>query len=168
MSQDYVIKDIKKNDQWSNAFGTFQSYTLALNGVGEPVSMNKKTPVNQEPQIGDSIYGSLELQTAKNGRTFYRFKSEKKEEAPAQKQEQSDEYWNERNNAIRAQWAINQAREYIQHMLGDNAKLTEILDTAKLFYAMVEQVTADDTKFQEAVAKAFDVDGGINVEDVPI
>lgn len=48
------------------------------------------------------------------------------------------------------------------------AKLKEVEAVARELYAMVDRIAADDTKFQEAVAKAFDVDGGINVEDVPI
>lgn len=141
MAQDYTIRSIKKNDQWSNEHGTFQSYAIAFEGIGEPVSMNKKVPVAQEPQPGDVLYGSLELKMGKSGRTYYKFNSEKKpDEQTYHTEKQSDEYWQDRNKSVKAQFAIKTAVQLLKNPEADvDAETIEYW--AIVFYKMVENVS---------------------------
>lgn len=81
MAKDYTVKDAKKNDMWENSYGKFQSYALALDGVGEPVSINRKVMddgSHKEINTGDTLYGDL-VEQSKNGKTWYKFKTQKKQ-----------------------------------------------------------------------------------------
>lgn len=60
MAQEYTIASVKLGKQWQGHGKTFQAYYLGLNGVSEPVSMNKVVPVKASPEIGDVLYGVLE------------------------------------------------------------------------------------------------------------
>lgn len=73
---EYRVLSVKKRDQWESSYGTFQTYALALSGLGEPVQLNKKVPVKQEPQVGDVLTGTVEEKTSKTGRPYYKFKAE--------------------------------------------------------------------------------------------
>jgi hypothetical protein len=89
MAQEYKITSIKKGNEWSSDYGTFQSYALAVEGIGEPVQLNKKVPVSQEPQVGDSLYGTMQELVSKAGKPYYRFKGEKRPDTPKQYQDNS-------------------------------------------------------------------------------
>lgn len=150
MAQEYTITQIKKNDTWKNNYGEFQSYSLALQGFGEAVSLNKKVPVSQEPQVGDVIYGSLELATGKSGRDYYKFKAEQRmdnqNDSPSPSQKPVD--WDNRQNSIKAQFAIKTAVELLKDPLHD---ITEDLieHWANIFFNMVDKVKdqlPDETK----------------------
>lgn len=172
MAQDYKIKDVKKNEVWSNDYGQFQSYALSLEGVGEPVSLNRKIPIKEEPVIGSTIYGSLELMTSKSGRTYYKFKTEKKDEPTYQKVEQNDEYWQERNDSIKAQFAIKAAVELLKNPEADIAEDT-IEHWAKKFFDMVDRVATDRpaSSSDEDSAPQYNnkriEDEPINLDDIP-
>lgn len=75
MAQEYVIKDVKPRTTVRNGYGEYQVYSLALEGVGEPVKLEKIMPVHTEPTVGDTIYGRL-VEEQGNGRSYYCFKPE--------------------------------------------------------------------------------------------
>lgn len=140
MAQEYVLNAFEPSD-FQDPHGNYWCSGV-LQGVGEPVKMVVKDPMQFKP--GMELYGTVkEVPTKKDpNKTYLRFFREKR---PDDNQQSfggtGKKEWQPRDDAaIRAQWAINQSREYIQHMLGKDAKLTEVLETAKLFFAMVEQV----------------------------
>lgn len=137
MAQEYEVTalEIGKQpyvDQYGNTW-----VTVVFAGVGEPVKWVVKEP--SAITVGNSYYGSITEEKSKAGKPYLRFRREKVPEAP-QADKPSEEYWVAKQLHIQAQWAINQSREYIQHKLGEGSTLEEILDTAKLFYGMVDQV----------------------------
>ena len=82
MPQTYTVKSVKVGDQWSNAYGSFQSIALALDGVGEPVSINRKLNEDgtyKEVTEGEELFGDLELKKGPSGRDYYKFKAVKPE-----------------------------------------------------------------------------------------
>jgi hypothetical protein len=112
MGKEYVITDVKKRTgegaTWHNGYGEYQKYGVVLEGIGEPVRMDKLMPVNQEPQKGDTIYGTLTEEKVGDGRMYYKFKSEKRPPDAT------------RERSIETQWAIRLATEV--YLSGDYDK----------------------------------------------
>lgn len=83
MGQYYTIKSFKRGQPWQNAYGKFQSYSLSLEGLGEPVSLNRKlddddqVPAELEPKAGAQVYGRVEMVQSNKGTTYYKFTGEK-------------------------------------------------------------------------------------------
>lgn len=74
VDREWTIKDIKIGKEWSNDYGKFQGYSMALVGLGEPVKLNKAVPVTEHPIKGQVLYGHLELETGDGfGRSYWRF-----------------------------------------------------------------------------------------------
>lgn len=171
MAKEYELTAFEKSD-YKDTNGNYWC-TAVFMGEGEPVKWVMKAETIPKIQVGNKYYGRIEDWTSSKGKTMPRFYTEKRQDANASQptNQQSDEYWDDRNAAIRAQWAINQSREYIQHMLGENAKLTEILDTAKVFYGMVDQVSGkevtEEAKVGKAVSDMVDNGAAINLDEVP-
>lgn len=126
MAQEYKLLQLKTSDFQDQHGNTWA--TAAFEGVSEPVRWVVKDPSTIKEN--ETYYGDIKQQESKSGRPYLRFYRAKKEDRPAKRDD----------SAIQAQWAINQSREYIQFQLGDRATLTEILDTAKLFYQMIDHV----------------------------
>lgn len=152
MSKDYLIKAIKKQDEWESSYGKMQSYALVLEGVGEPVKLNKKVPVEKEPQIGDSLFGIVEEKKNRTGGIYLQFKTERRLEAPQNgSQGQSNEYWLEKDKQIRAQWAIGQSLSKFEencYQASDENRATllaNIEDFAKELFSMVDRVKTGET-----------------------
>lgn len=135
--------------------------TAVFLGEGEPVKWVVKDPATIK--VGQKYYGTITEETSKAGKTYLRFRREKVPEAPqgVSNDKPTEEYWENKQAQIKAQWAINQSREYIQHKLGDGSSLEEILDTAKLFYGMVDQVVNSE----QIDWKDRDI---VNLEDLPL
>lgn len=128
MAQEFTIRDIKKTGTWKNSYGEYQSYGMALEGVGEPVKLNKLIPVQDEPKKGDLLYGGLVLEKAKDGREYYRFKSEARPEA------------DERQVSIQSQFAVRLAAEvWIAQGCQPDA-YANIEAEAKHFYKMINKI----------------------------
>lgn len=133
MTQEYIIASVKKQKEWSDSYGTYQGYALALKGIGEPVSLNKTVPVMSDPQIGEKIYGNLIQEKATNGRLYYRFQLVRK---PVNGRDE---------RAIQAQWAIGQAVQC--YVAGDDHTgdaYANIEREAKHFYKMIDKVVGDE------------------------
>ena len=136
MAQTYKIQSVKKTNTWESTFGEMQSYALALEGVGEPVQLNKKVPVKAEPQEGDELFGTLEEQE-RNGRTFYKIKLEQNQQANGGFKGQPRD-----DAAIKAQWAINQSTQ-IWIAQGCSMEAYDNIEKEAIhFYKMIERVKA--------------------------
>lgn len=123
MSQDYTIKAVSSEPrEWEGAYGKMLSYHIQVEGNGEPVTLNKK-PDSPAPQVGDVIYGDVVP-----GEFGQRFKAAKKPFAGYQRDDK----------AIQAQWAIGQAREWVQYNEGHGT--ADIENEAKQFFGMIERI----------------------------
>jgi hypothetical protein len=158
--RDWTIKSLRTGNVWhSDKYNKdYQSYSAALDGIGEPVQINKQLPMRQEPKIGDTIYGYLTEETGKEGRIYYKFHPKTKQDfrnpqtsfVPTEKKE-----WQPRDDdAIRAQWAIGQAVQvYTAQISAKEADLSsadKIEENAKKFYAMVDRVKGSESLKAEA------------------
>ena len=106
---EYEIVDVKKGNQWSSGYGEMQSYTISLKGVSEPVVLNKKVPVKQEPHVGELLYGSLEEKTNQKGNVYMKFSAEKRPEAAGQAQTSNWHESPEKQQSINRAVALNNA-----------------------------------------------------------
>lgn len=159
-------------DVLRDKYGNIQGSIVFEEHSGEQVDARFK----EQPNPGDKKYGVIEDYQTKSGKTRTKFSRKDRPEANQPSYSgggnSNGKSWTPRDDsAIQAQWAINQAREYIQFQLGDKASLTEILATAKLFYGMIEQVKGSDAKaepeFTEKDVPTFDVDDTPNLDDIP-
>lgn len=105
-AQEYEIKAIKKGKAWKSSYGEFQSYALALKGIGEPVKLSVPLPVFDDPKPGDLLYGILAEEKVES-RRYYNLELKPR----------SADY--ERTQDIHAQVAIKLA---VEVWLGQGAK----------------------------------------------
>lgn len=144
MAQTYTVRDVRKTDQWDSQYGTFQTYALALEGIGEPVKLNKKVPVKDEPAKGGTLYGTIEEKSTRNGSTYRQLKLERPDTGPysggAHGYSKRD-YQPRDDAAIRAQWAIGQAMSFFTAKSTD-VQIDEdhVAQMAQKLYAMVDRV----------------------------
>lgn len=113
MAQEYTVLQFKKGD-FQDAHGNYWC-DMALEGVGEPVRIVVKDPMQYSD--GMVLYGEVKEMTSKAGKPYNRFYREQRPEGqqslPTNKPQQSDQYWEDRNDAIKAQWALG--RSYEKH-----------------------------------------------------
>jgi len=128
----YTIKSVKKGKTWPSDYGEMQSYALDL-GVGEPVQLNKKVPVKQEPQVGEEVSGTLEEQE-RNGRVYYKIKLDPPQKQGGYKGQPRDDA------AIKAQWAVGQSVQI--GMTNNSLTMPEIEARAIELFHMTERVKA--------------------------
>lgn len=79
-AKQFIITSVKKSGTWSNAYGEFQDYALAIRGVGAPVKLSVAEPVIDDPKPGDLVYGRLVQEKAADGRRYYTIKTEARDE----------------------------------------------------------------------------------------
>lgn len=115
---------------WEGSFGPMETYKVMLEGVDEPVEINRK-PGNV-PKVAESIYG--EVNSTEYG---YKFKPEKKPFGKSNYQPRPDHH-----EEIKAQWAIGQAVTIYNatndDQLGPHMNVIE--KHAKELFAMVDRV----------------------------
>lgn len=115
MAQEYLVTQFKKGDFQDN-HGNYWC-DMALKGVGEPVRIVVKDPMQYSD--GMTLYGEVKEQESKKGNTYLRFYREQRPdgEAPTYankgQDKPNDQYWEDRNDAIKAQWALG--RSYEKH-----------------------------------------------------
>ena len=126
-AQNYVIKDIKKAGTWTGAYGDFQAYGLAVKGIGEPVKLNLSI-LAEEPKVGESIYGTMRQEKAKDGRSYWLLQPEKKADG------------DKRTEDIHAQVAVKLAVEVWLGQGADKEAYDNIETEAKHFFNMIERV----------------------------
>lgn len=141
MAEDYKVVQVSQQEpkKYEGQYGTTYYIKVKLEGHEKPVEIGKKDP--HALKAGDTVYGHIEETDFPTDK----FKAEQKQQNFYSKAGKSFDN-PDKQAEIKAEWAINQSREYMQHMLGEDAKLTEILDTAKVFYTMVDQVKGSDLK----------------------
>lgn len=162
--QEWKIKEVREGNTWENSYGVFQSYSLALEGHAEPVSMNKKFPVASPPQAGDTLYGVIEMVVNKNGTTTNKFVTKQRPEgtpAPQTGSTGQTSSWHEspeKQASINRAVALNNAVVFWANPDKDNADSDMVLKTAGDFYAWLSQTTID-----EDIKKVEDV----GIDDIP-
>lgn len=145
MAQEYEVLQFKKGDFQDN-YGNYWC-DMALKGVGEPVRIAVKDPT--QFQDGMTLYGSVETKTSKAGKEYMKFKREEREDDPDQqsdKPKQSDEYWEDKNSAIKAQFAIKVATEFLKNseFISDDKLFEATEKYAKEIFAMVDRVKGSE------------------------
>lgn len=176
---EYRITGVKKGDTWySEQYKKeFQTYALALSGLGEPVKLNKVVPVNKEPQVGDVLNGSVEEKTSKNGRPYYQFKVESSYQPKSNgKSYDSDgmAWGNSLTNAVQivaqtsksgadayslARDALEIAKLFFESRPGATAVIAETKDN-------LQQTFGSTAKPQDTVVTDIS-DEPINIDDIP-
>lgn len=181
MAQEYKLLSFKPSDFKDNLDNTWCD--AVFDGVGEPVKWVVKDP--SKPVVGQMYYGRIEEKDSKAGKKYQRFYAEKQEQAPA-KAEQSDEYWNERNANIQAQWAIRESLSKFPEGCYEASEadrmtlLHNIRDFAEELFDMVDEVAnhrtgksvegldpPEQTKYEEEQAEINIGDEPINLDDIP-
>ena len=182
MGQEYKVTKVssEKPREWSNPHGgTVYYIKTMLEGHSKPVSIGKKTPDALKP--GFMVYGVIEPSDLPEDK----FKGEKKPEFNSPK----DVNWDERNNSIRAQFAIKAAVQAVGNTPSPDAQVKDetalgtyfdnIEYTARQFNEMVDRITKPEIK--ASYDEDFDgphqdpeelnnlVDSGepINLDDIP-
>lgn len=156
MAQEYELTAFEAGD-FKDAHGNTWATAVFL-GEGEPVKWVVKDPT--AIKVGQKYYGSITEQKSKAGKTYLRFKRESVPEGSGSPQtdKPSEEYWSERNDAIKAQFAIKAAVELLKNPEADIAEET-IEHWAKIFFNMVERV-ADN--------KPVEKTDEVNLDDLPL
>lgn len=131
--------------------------TAVFLGEGEPVKWVVKDPT--VVGVGKLYYGTITEETSKAGKPYLRFRREKLPDAPPShsNDKPTEEYWSERNDAIKAQFAIKAAVELLKNPEADIAEDT-VEHWAKIFFNMVERVADNKPETKDE----------INVEDLPL
>lgn len=158
------------NDKLENdMYGIY--YTVKFEGDASTHLWQAK----KAPEVGEKVYGHIEM--AKSGKST-KFKRAKKEEIPQEEQttlaptganpRPADDYWNDKDASIRAQWAIGQAKDWA---LGNDMDFDEIEVVANEFFGMVQRVkgglSVADVKKAIPDVVVEPEDGPITYEDIP-
>jgi hypothetical protein len=132
--------------------------TAVFLGEGEPVKWVVKDPTTVK--VGDKYHGSITEEKSKAGKPYLRFRREARPDGPTSpsSDKPSDEYWSERNDAIKAQFAIKTAVELLKNPEADIAE--ELVEHwAKIFFNMVDRVASNQEPKKEPE---------VNVEELPL
>lgn len=140
MAQEYKVTAVSpKTKLWSSQYGDMVTYYVKVDTEADAVQMNKKAD-SKPPQVGDELYGTITS-------TEYglKFKGEKKPFNSKPAYEPREDH----HEAIKAQWAINQAREMTTYTTiegNDASYWNNIESRAKEFYSMVDRVKSSEPK----------------------
>ena len=179
MAQDYEIIDFKAGDFKDHQGNVWVE--VAFKGVSEPARWAMRPESVEKYTVGTEVYGHIEDATSKAGKPYNRFKTDKREDynqAPAapqtsashatQQAKSTDDYWSDKDKAIRAQWAIGQAKDWA---LGNDMDFDEIEVVANEFFGMVQRVkgglSVTDVKKAIPDVVVEPEDGPITYEDIP-
>lgn len=163
--KDYKLVQFKESDFKDNFGNTWCD--AAFEGISEPVKWVVKDPSKIE--VGNTYYGEIIQKTSKADKPYQRFYAKKKEESTDNK----EEYWEDKNLSIRAQWAIGQAVQATEIKTSDNGYEKDIEYLANMFYKMVNRIKLTDAeierKEQEDSFKPIEdpADTSINLDDIP-
>lgn len=72
---EYKITNVQARDSFQTQYGEMQAYAIALEGQTGWHALNQKleTP---PPRVGDTIFGTIENATTKNGTPYKKFKKQ--------------------------------------------------------------------------------------------
>jgi hypothetical protein len=149
MSSDYKLTMFEKGDFTDN-FGNYWCSATFEDDAGDihdHVRWVVKDPM--EVKVNDTFYGHFEEKESKIGNKYMRFYRDKKDDQPSLPQQgldpsksvpQKDQYWDDKNAQIRAQWAIGQAVSAFDEDTTATNYLTNVETLAKDLFAMVDRV----------------------------
>lgn len=163
MAQDYKLLQFKPSDFKDQHGNTWCD--AAFEGVSEPVKWVVKDPTKAE--VGKTYYGEIVQKTSKADKPYQRFYPRQK---PEQTSESKDEYWEDKNLSIRAQWAIGQAVQATEMKADQDGYDTDVQDLAGRFFLMVDKVKAvgqETPKPEEKDQVIIPNDDPINLDDIP-
>lgn len=116
--------------------------TAVFLGEGEPVKWVVKDPT--AIKVGERYYGSIIEQTSKANKTYLRFKREQRPDGAVspENNKPTEEYWENKQSQIKAQWAIGQSVQLVLPYLKEGTKpfMEAVESQAKELYAMVDRV----------------------------
>lgn len=166
--QEYEVTSFQYQDKNGESFKDDNGNTwctAAFLGVTEPVRWVVKDPT--KVTVGDKVFGRITDENSKAGKPYLRFRRETKPEqtySPDNGQ-QTDEYWQERNNAIKAQFAIKAAIELLKNPEATDIDEKLIKHWALAFYNMVDEITAEA---QKLATEPENKPEGINMDKLPL
>jgi hypothetical protein len=155
---EYTIKSVKKGNTWNSPYGDMQSYTLSLDGVGEPVVLNKKVPVKQEPKEGETLYGTLEEKTNQKGNAYMKFTAVKPPEATGQAQSSNWHESPEKQQSINRAVALNNA--VVTSGVSDD--IEKVLEIADAYFAWLT-----NEEIKQDVKEELETQETISLSDIP-
>lgn len=134
------------NHHWTSPDGKVNIWMIKLEVDGQRGEYRTMSKIIAE----EGWQGDVELYTNDKGKEYVR---QAPKEQPAQGNQQSDEYWQQRNADIRAQFAIKTAVALLKDPEAD-IKPELILHWANIFYDMVDHVdgaidSSTESKTQE-------------------
>ena len=137
---DYRLIELRKGDFQDNHGNWWCD--VSFEGVSEPVKWVIKDPLKITE--GEVYQGEIKEQTSKAGKPYQRFYRSFDDNKTSNfgsssgSPKQDDGYWEDKNAAIKAQWAIGQAVSHLGQK--DNVKLEQVETLAKALYDMSERV----------------------------
>ena len=158
MSQDYkIIAVANRTKDWSSTYGNFTTYSVQVQGNGEPVAINKKAD-SEPPKEGDVIYGDIT-----DSEFGQKFKSAKKPFGQQGYQE-SPEKQASINRAVALNNAVNHLAAQGQVGLADKA----VLDWADKFLAWLQAKPEqkDTSQPEKPVTEAVDKPRGKTIDEL--
>lgn len=187
---EYTILEVTKGNDWSSghsgAINDMQGYNLVLKGVSEPVLMNKKIPVVQEPKAGDVLFGAVTTAVNRKGSSYNKFTSQPRPDGtPAPYKSEASTIastvnapavdWDKKDLTIRAQWAIGQSVSIVNSATaatkggGDLSDLNEKIEgIAIVLFAMVDRVRESNKPIPQTNAQVIDNLGNMDIQEEPI
>lgn len=155
--EEYTITSFKAGDFKDRNGNTWCD--VVFEGYGEPCKWVVKDP--SKVSVGDKVRGEVKDWESAKGKIFPRFYRDNTPQ-PQPDNKQDDAYWDDRNESIRAQWAIGQAVALWNGVLalGDkvqgSANADEFIErNAKHFYEMVDRVKGSEPVKQEVSGHDF-------------
>jgi hypothetical protein len=157
-AKEYTILSFKASDFVDDHNNTWCDI-LFEEAKTEPVKIVVKDPGKFSE--GDKLYGEVKQVESRAGKMYWRFyrKERPQEDALNSRAENKpdDEYWEKKNQTIRAQWALGQS----VGVFGDD--LDNVLEYATKLFKLVDRVIEDANrpslkeKFDEVKAKKEEV-----------
>lgn len=160
MAQEYELTEFQAGD-FKDAHGNTWATAVFL-GEGEPVKWVVKDPATIK--VGHKYYGTITEEKSKANKTYLRFRREKVPEgSPSVSNDKpTEEYWENKQSQIKAQWAIGQALQAFPKApelgLPDQ---DDVEKYAKELFAMVDRVASPE----EVDENDRDI---INLGDLPL
>lgn len=155
----------------SDKFGLY--YSVKFEGDATMHLWQAKTA----PIASEIVYGHLEKTTSGKSTRFHKAKKDdippsnestvttNMKAEPLGKVGQTEDYWSDKDKAIRAQWAIGQAKDWA---MGNALSFDEIEPVAADFFAMVGRVKKGSQQGEKKQDTVLEVpDGEITYEDIP-
>lgn len=176
MSQEYKILQVSEQEprEWNGPHGIVYYIKVKLEGHDKPVSIGKKKP--DALKSGYTVYGTIEESDLPEDK----FKSEQNPNPSGpvhtdNVNKPDEAYWADKQNTIRAQWAIGQAIQLFNHKPTDTVDNERLEQTAKTLFAMVDRVKDGEPEAQINPDDADVVTGEpmdnfdepINLDDIP-